>query len=143
MKQINIYLILYINLFCFLRGVAYLLVYSFLPQRLTKTQVCLWAILPLSRSGFVHAGCTLGGTPSLLAAPCHDFWPSKYCSRIRRQTHKPVRVIDSLVQHVRSVSAWRALTSFTRNSIPSNVLDTVRSCISGLAGNRLLNSLFI
>ena len=78
------------------------------------------------------------GRPNIVAA-----FVDKHTVADYGVVHKPVRVIDSLVQHVRSVSDWRGLTSFTRNSIPSNVLDTVRSCISGLAGNRLLNSLFI
>lgn len=41
------------------------------------------------------------------------------------------------------LSAQRGLASFTPNSIPSNVLATVRSWISGLSGSRLLSSLFI
>lgn len=58
--------------------------------------------------------------------------------------HKQSCVIYSLVQNIRSVFvSTEGLASFTPNSIPSNVLATVRSWISGLSGSRLLSSLFI
>ena len=55
--------------------------------------------------------------------------------------HRPGGVIHSLVYHI--LFAWRGLATFTRKSIPSNVLATVRSWIRGFSGSHLFSSLFI
>ena len=58
-----------------------------------------------------------------------------------RLVHRPGGVIHSLVYHI--LFAGRGLATFTRKSIPSNVLATVRSWIRGFSGSHLFSSLFI
>ena len=79
------------------------------------------------------------GRPDVVGAFVYEHTVSHYGI-----VHKPCRIIDSLVQHIRSVSVCReGPCQFHSKEHPVYVLDTVWSWISGLTGSIPLSSWFI